>query len=74
MNILGIEKRKILLNYNPNLIYNAKVVSYGGYLDIIVPYKWTKYSDEEHHNILATHFYFLFSRKIIRKIIESHLV
>lgn len=73
MNILGMKRRKKELNYNENLIYNAEVISYGGYIDPIVPYVWTKYNTEEHHNVFGEHFYFIFSKRFIRKIIQKYI-
>ena len=72
MNILGMRKRKKLLKYNPDLNYDAtKIISYGGYIDLIVPCVWTRYKDEEHHTVFGEHFYFLFSKRFIRKILKS---
>lgn len=71
MDIFGMKKRKKILGYNKNLRYKTKLTTYGGYFDPIVPHIWTKYHNEEHINLLSEHLLFLFSRKIIKKIINS---
>ncbi|MCK5615683.1 hypothetical protein KAR91_78185 [Candidatus Pacearchaeota archaeon] len=71
MDIFGMKRRKMALNYNKNLKYKTKIISYGGYIDTVVPFGWTKYHNEEHINLLAGHLYFLFSKKFIKKTLKS---
>ncbi len=70
MECLWMKKKKTLLWYNKNFTFPAEIITYWGYTDLLVPYFFTKYKDENHKNIIASHKYFLYSRKFIRNIIK----
>lgn len=74
LNFFGMKKRKNILKYNPQLDYKTKIITYGGYIDFVVPFFFTKYKNEEHYNLFVEHFYFIFSKKFIRKNIQKYVL
>lgn len=72
MKYFGMDIKKEKLDVDPNLVINSKVYSYRGYLDLIVPFIYTKKKGcIKHQNLIAGHMYFLFSRKFIKKVISK---
>jgi predicted alpha/beta hydrolase family esterase len=50
---------------------NNKTLTYGGYLDYIVPFIFTKTSNNIHKNLISEHLGFVYSKKIRTKIIKD---
>lgn len=70
MNYGGLKKRKKILNYNSNFVYKSEILTYGAYFDPVVLKSKTKYSSEIHKNIFGEHMTLLYSKKIIRDILN----
>lgn len=66
-----MNKKKHILGYNRNFDKNLKSYTVGGYLDTIVPYKYTKTNHSNHKNIFTGHsISFFFRRRVIRKMLK----
>lgn len=70
MKRFGIERAKHALQVKE--ISPVPIISFGGYLDPVVPFRIAEYpQSKEHHNLWTDHWRFVFSEKVIKRVIEN---
>jgi len=67
---MGMRRRKDMLGYERNFRYDCEVFSFGGYLDLIVLFWFTRYVFGRHCNILSDHMGILLLPLVVRKILN----